>query len=116
MTLRFPPGPSDYCFGMRTMSRMKADVLGVYTELQRDFGDAVSFRTGPYRLFLFYHPDQVREVLVSHAKSMIRLPLWIGCGTTWLDILTWRGGAVRKLGKYWVTGRPARQTSSGLFF
>ncbi len=74
MTSRKPPGPNDYLLGMRTMSRMKADVLGVYSELHRDYGDSVSFRTGPYRLHIFYHPDQVREVLVKHAKSLIRLP------------------------------------------
>ena len=59
---------------MGTMSRMKKDVLGVYSELHRRYGDAVSFRTGPYRLFIFYHPDQVRELLVTQAKSLIRLP------------------------------------------
>ena len=74
MAARLPPGPNDRLFGMRTMSRMKADVLGVYSELHRDYGDSVSFRAGPYRLFIFYHPDQVREVLVKHAKSLIRLP------------------------------------------
>jgi len=74
MTANIPPGPNDYFFGMRTMSRMKADVLGIYAGFQRDYGDSVSFRTGPYRLFIFYHPDQVREVLVTHAKTLIRLP------------------------------------------
>ena len=72
--LRRPPGPRDYFFGMRTMAKMKSDVLGVYDDLQRDYGDTVSFRTGPYRLFIFYHPAQVREVLVNNAKSLIRLP------------------------------------------
>ena len=74
MTPRLPPGPHDRLFGMRTMSRMKADVLGLYSEFHRDYGDSVSFRTGPYRLFIFYHPDQVREVLTTRAKSLIRLP------------------------------------------
>ena len=74
MTSRFPPGPNDHLFGMRTMSRMKVDVLAAYSELQRAYGDSVSFRTGPYRLFIFFHPDHVREVLVTHAKSLIRLP------------------------------------------
>jgi len=53
---------------------MKRDMLSAYADLHGKYGDAVSFRTGPYRLFVFYHPDQVREVLVTHAKSMIRLP------------------------------------------
>ncbi len=74
MTSRLPPGPNDHLFGMRTMSWMKADVFGSYAKLQRAHGDCVSFRTGPYRLFVFFHPDQVYEVLVKHAKSMIRLP------------------------------------------
>ncbi|MEI8382548.1 MAG: cytochrome P450 [Planctomycetota bacterium] len=74
MANRIPPGPRDWMFGMRTMAWMKADVLGAYTSLQRDHGDAVSFRTGPFQLFVFYHPDQVRELLVSRSKSFIRLP------------------------------------------
>lgn len=74
MTDRYPPGPTDGMLGMRTMAWMKADVLGAYAQLHRDYGDAVSFRTGPYRLFLFYHPDQVRELLVTKAKSFVRLP------------------------------------------
>jgi cytochrome P450 len=59
--------------GMGTMSRMKADVLGTYQQLHRDYGDAVHFRTGPFRLFLFFHPDQVRELLVTQSKSFTRV-------------------------------------------
>ena len=69
-----PPGPQDYAFGMRTVARVKADILGVYEQLKRDYGDSVSFMTGPYRFHIFFHPDQVREVLVTNAKSLIRLP------------------------------------------
>ena len=74
MTANTPPGPQDYAFGMRTVARVKADILGVYEELKRDYGDSVSFLTGPYRFHIFFHPDQVREVLVTKAKSLIRLP------------------------------------------
>ena len=74
MSRRFPPGPNDHLFGMRTMSGMKADVLSTYTKLQREYGDTVSFRTGPYRLYVFFHPQQVHEVLVKYSKSIIRLP------------------------------------------
>lgn len=74
MTNGLPPGPRDGMFGMRTMAWMKADVLRAYTELHRNYGDAVSFRTGPFRLFVFYHPEQVRELLVSHSRSFVRLP------------------------------------------
>ena len=74
MTTRVPPGPQDWMLGMRTMSKLKADVLSTYSGLHRDYGDAVHFRTGPFRLFLFFHPDQVRELLVTQAKSFVRLP------------------------------------------
>lgn len=69
-----PDGPRDGMLGLRTMARMKADVLGVYADLQRNYGDVVSFRTGPFCLFIFYHPDQVRELLAGKAKSFIRFP------------------------------------------
>ena len=74
MTKRTPPGPQDWMLGMRTMARMKADVLSTYSELHRDYGDAVHFRVGPYRLFLFFHPDQVRELLVTQSKPFVRVP------------------------------------------
>jgi cytochrome P450 len=74
MNSRNPPGPNDHLFGMRTLSRMKADVLGSYAALHREYGDSVYFRTGPYRFYVFFHPDQIREVLVKHAKSIIRMP------------------------------------------
>ncbi|MDP7018640.1 MAG: cytochrome P450 [Pirellulaceae bacterium] len=80
---RAPHGPQDHLFGIRTMGRMKPDVLGSYSELQAQYGDAVSFVTGPYRLFIFYHPDQVREVLVTHAKSFIRMPHVIKVFAQW---------------------------------
>jgi cytochrome P450 len=83
MRTKFPPGPNDRLFGMRLMSEMKSDVLGYYTSLQRDYGDAVSFRTGPYRLYLFFHPDQVRETLVTNAKSTIRLPRVMATFAQW---------------------------------
>lgn len=74
MKTQVPPGPQDWMLGMRLMSRMKADVLATYKSLHRTYGDAVHFRTGPYRLFLFFHPDQARELLVTNAKAFIRLP------------------------------------------
>lgn len=70
----YPPGPNDYCLGFRTMSRLASDTLGTYQQLHETYGDIVSFRTGPYRLFLFFHPAHVHEILTSHHRSLIRLP------------------------------------------
>jgi len=56
------------------MSRMRQDVLGTYRWLHREYGDHVSFRVGPSRLYVFFHPDQVRELLATQAKGTIRSP------------------------------------------
>lgn len=74
MQSQFPPGPADGLWGMRTMARMKADVIGTYQALHCDYGDLVSFQTGPWRLFVCFHPEQVREVLVTQARSLRRTP------------------------------------------
>ncbi len=74
MSRKYPPGPRDFAFGFRTTRRMKYDVMGTAVAFQREFGDVVSIKVGPYRLYFFYHPDQVREVLVTKSKSTIRFP------------------------------------------
>ncbi|MCA9177637.1 MAG: cytochrome P450 [Planctomycetales bacterium] len=53
---------------------MKRDVPTTYQQWHRQYGDKVSLVTGPYRLFMFFHPDDVHELLVGNAKSLIRLP------------------------------------------
>jgi cytochrome P450 len=53
---------------------MKPDVLGYYTDLHRRYGDVVHLRFGPYVTYVFFHPDAVREVLVSKAKQFRRFP------------------------------------------
>lgn len=72
--MKLPPGPRDGIMGFRTMAWLRDDMLVAYTQLQREFGDCVSMRVGPYRMFVFFHPDQVRELLVTRAKSFVRLP------------------------------------------
>jgi cytochrome P450 len=74
MSNQLPPGPRDGCFGLRTMARMKADVLGTMSQLHEQYGDVVSFPIANQRLFVFFHPDAVREVLVAQAKSFVRDP------------------------------------------
>ncbi|MBL8827899.1 MAG: cytochrome P450 [Planctomycetaceae bacterium] len=56
------------------MAGLKADVLGTYTQLKERYGDVVSFPIAGQRLFVFFHPDAVREILVAQAKSFIRVP------------------------------------------
>jgi cytochrome P450 len=72
MPTSFPPGPRDWTFGFSQMRRIKQDVLGYYTDLHRTYGDAAFLRLGPYRAYVFFHPDAVREVLVARAKHFRR--------------------------------------------
>jgi cytochrome P450 len=73
MSASRPPGPRDWSLGIRTLGRIKADVLGFYTAAHRTYGDAVYMRFGPFHTFTFYHPDQVREVLAEKAKHFTRM-------------------------------------------
>ena len=70
----YPPGPRPGWFGFSILADFRRDPLEQLDRLHREYGDAVSYRVGPYRQYLFFHPDQVRELLVSKAKSFRRFP------------------------------------------
>jgi cytochrome P450 len=72
MTAKRPPGPRDGLFGLRLVNRIKHDPLAFYTDMHREYGDAVYMRFGPYRDFTFFHPDAVREILVEKARQFGR--------------------------------------------
>ena len=65
----YPPGPRPGWFGFSILADFRKDPLEQLDRLHREYGDAVSYRVGPYRQYLFFHPHQVRELLVSKAKS-----------------------------------------------
>src|SRR5262245_16214054 len=73
MSRHFPPGPRSWFFGLGQLRRLNADLLGYYTNLQRTYGDSVSARLAPYRVFVFFHPDQIREVLVTKARAFHKM-------------------------------------------
>lgn len=91
-----PPGPRDWTLGVRTLGRIKADVLGFFADQQRRHGDAVYVRFGPFHDFTFFHPDQVRELLVEKGKHFSRmwrqvqvLRQWNGDGLVLADGEKW---------------------------
>jgi len=65
----FPPGPQSF-FGLQNIKDFSSDTLGFIERMHREYGDNVSFRMGPYRTFFFYHPDQVKEILVKYSKDL----------------------------------------------
>lgn len=73
MPRHFPPGPPDWLFGVGQIRQMQADPLAYYQDLQRVYGDVVYTRLGPYHDYVFYHPEQIREVLVTKSKSFQKM-------------------------------------------
>jgi cytochrome P450 len=73
MAGRYPPGPSDWLFGLGHLRKIKADVLGFYQGLARAHGDSVYLRLGPYPTYLFFHPNEIREVLVTKARHFVKM-------------------------------------------
>ena len=69
----FPPGPRSLIPGSRVFE-FRRDVLGYLTRLHGEFGDAVSFTAGFHRFYVFYHPDAVRDVLVTHEDCFMKGP------------------------------------------
>src|SRR5262245_40762992 len=69
-----PPGPRDWTMGIWTARQMATNVFAFFRGLQRDYGDIVHLRLGPYHDFVFFHPDQIREVLVAKARHFEKMP------------------------------------------
>ncbi len=48
------------------MRAFRRDPLGFLTRLAREYGDVAQFRIGPQKAFLLSHPDDIRDVFVTH--------------------------------------------------
>lgn len=73
-----PPGPKDALFGIRLIRRFRRDPLSFVLEVARDYGDLAYLRFGPIRTYFVFHPQLVREVLVTRHKHFRRPPTLIG--------------------------------------
>jgi cytochrome P450 len=69
-----PPGPGDRLWGLPQLQQIRADLLGYYMRLAREYGDTVCLRLGPIRNYVFFHPEQIREVLVTKSRHFNKLP------------------------------------------
>ncbi len=54
------------------MTEFRRDPLGFLTSLSREYGDVVGFRIGTMPLVLLSHPDDIRDVLVTHQRDFIK--------------------------------------------
>ena len=63
-----PPGPSGRkLFG--SLLEIRRDRIRFVTEATREYGDVVSFRMGPRRIYLLRRPDHLRHVLVDNQQN-----------------------------------------------
>jgi cytochrome P450 len=100
MARTYPPGPNDWCLGFFTMKKMLRDILGFYQEAQRKYGDTIYMRLGPFRDYTFFHPDQIKEILVTKAKQFIKLRSQMAV------LAQWDGnGLVLSEGDFWLRQR-----------
>src|SRR5688572_14581294 len=68
-TKQYPPGPKTGPLGVDFADKLKRNPLQVLQTLQKDYGDVVHVKVGPYDWYLLSHPDQVKEVFVTRAKQ-----------------------------------------------
>src|SRR5215831_13308717 len=72
MARKYPPGPRGF-LGLRNIRDFGEHTLEFALSVHQKYGDAVYFRMGPFRAYLFFHPDHLREILVTHWKKLPKL-------------------------------------------
>src|SRR5438067_124705 len=68
---KLPPGPKGSLIG-GSLRAFGAGRLDFFLDVVREYGDIVSLRFGPKRIFLISHPDLVEQVLVTDARHYIK--------------------------------------------
>lgn len=64
--------PRKWLLGLDHLYKIKTDQLGFYKALEAEFGDAVCLQLGPYRNWLFFHPDPIEDLLTRQSNDFIR--------------------------------------------
>jgi cytochrome P450 len=57
---------------MNFLQQINTDPLGVTQSLHQRYGDVVFLKLGPYNWYSFFHPDQVKEILVTQARDCVK--------------------------------------------
>src|SRR5437899_2527391 len=66
-----PPGPKGHWL-KGNLPEFRRDTLGFFSRCAREYGDIVSLKLGPKRVFLINHPDLIEEVLVRQNRNFIK--------------------------------------------
>ncbi len=67
----YPPGPKGKPF-FGHLFVFRRDPIGFLMDIARDYGDIVRFKVGPQNIFLFNHPDYIKDVLVTYNRNFIK--------------------------------------------
>lgn len=63
-----PPGPKSV-IPFRYLRTLQRDPIPFFARVAGEYGDAAQFFVGPQQIFLFNHPDLIRELLVTQQRS-----------------------------------------------
>lgn len=64
--------PRKWLLGIDHLYRIKTDQLAFYKDLEEEYGDVVCLQLGPYRTWLFFHPDPIENLLTRQSGAFIR--------------------------------------------
>src|SRR5258706_6566642 len=63
-----PPGPRSV-IPFRYLRTLQRDPIPFFAGIAAEYGDAAQFSVGPQQIFLFNHPDLIRELLVTQHRA-----------------------------------------------
>src|SRR5215213_6781051 len=90
-----PPGPRDRLPGMSFLA-FRRDALALFLRPARRYGDVAYYRLGGIQLYLFTHPDHVKDVLVTHQRHFTGLAFEAGKSITGEGLLSAQGETHRR--------------------
>jgi cytochrome P450 len=90
-----PPGPRDRVPGSSFLA-FRRNALDLLLRTARRYGDIAYYRLGPTHLYLVTHPDQIKDVLVTHHRHFTGLAFEAGKSVTGEGLLSAQGEVHRR--------------------
>jgi cytochrome P450 len=93
--VRRPPGPRDRIPGSSLLA-FRRDALGLLLRTARRYGDIAHTRLAGTDLYLVTHPDQIKDVLVTHHRHFTGVAFEAGKSVTGEGLLSAQGEVHRR--------------------
>ncbi|MBI1883962.1 MAG: cytochrome P450 [Chlamydiae bacterium] len=68
---KFPPGPK-FLFPGSGLIKLLRDPISFLMKSVTKYGDLIHFKAGPRHVFFTNHPEQIKDILVTHQKNFIK--------------------------------------------